>query len=137
MKFTLGTAAQATGKGKTTIHTAIKTGKLSATRNENGSYEIDAAELFRVYEPIKNVQQEHHFEQSRTPTETVLLNQEIAFLKEQLERERFFVAELSKRLDDETSERKKLTLLLTHQSEMNAAKSQKTGKLWDKIFKKR
>ena len=137
MKFTLGTAAQATGKGKTTIHTAIKTGKLSATRNENGSYEIDASELFRVYDPIKNVFEEQHSEQSRTPDGTEILNKEIESLKQKLERERFFVAELSKRLDDETSERKKLTLLLTHQTEMKEAKEKKTGNLWNKIFKKR
>jgi hypothetical protein len=137
MKFTLGTAAQATGNGKTTIHTAIKTGKLSATRNENGSYEIDASELFRVYDPVKNVPQEQVLEQSRTPDGTEILNKEIESLKQQLERERFFVAELSKRLDDETSERKKLTLLLTHQTEMKEAKEKKTGNLWNKIFKKR
>jgi hypothetical protein len=116
---------------------AIKTGKLSATRNENGSYEIDASELFRVYDPVKNVPQEQVLEQSRTPDGTEILNKEIESLKQQLERERFFVAELSKRLDDETSERKKLTLLLTHQTEMKEAKEKKTGNLWNKIFKKR
>jgi hypothetical protein len=76
-------------------------------------------------------------EQSRTPDGTEILNKEIESLKQQLERERFFVAELSKRLDDETSERKKLTLLLTHQTEMKEAKEKKTGNLWNKIFKKR
>lgn len=49
MYFTLQGAADATGKAKTTIQPAIKTGKLSANRNENGSYAIDAAELSRVY----------------------------------------------------------------------------------------
>jgi hypothetical protein len=49
MYFTLQGAADATGKAKTTIQRAIKAGKLSANRNENGSYAIDAAELSRVY----------------------------------------------------------------------------------------
>jgi excisionase family DNA binding protein len=49
MIFTLRTAAQHTGTSKSTILRAIKSGRLSATRLEDGSYEIDAAELERVY----------------------------------------------------------------------------------------
>jgi excisionase family DNA binding protein len=47
--LTLGQAAKLTGLGKTTITRAIKAGRLSATRREDGSYEIDPAELTRVY----------------------------------------------------------------------------------------
>src|SRR3954466_12386355 len=46
---TLGQAARLTGLGKTTITRAIKAGKISATRREDGSYEIDPSELSRVY----------------------------------------------------------------------------------------
>jgi hypothetical protein len=49
MKYTLGTAAKATGKSRTAILRAIKTGKISALKDENGYYQIDASELFRVY----------------------------------------------------------------------------------------
>ena len=49
MIFTLRTAAQHTGTSKSTILRAIKSGRLSATRLEDGTYEIDAAELERVY----------------------------------------------------------------------------------------
>jgi len=38
----------------TAITTAIKNGKLSATKNENGSFEIDPSELFRVYPKKSN-----------------------------------------------------------------------------------
>jgi excisionase family DNA binding protein len=48
--LTLGQAARLTGLGKTTITRAIKAGKLSANRREDGSYEIDPSELSRVYE---------------------------------------------------------------------------------------
>jgi hypothetical protein len=51
MKHTLGTAAIATGKSKSTIHRAVKNGKISAIRCDNGSYEIEPAELHRVYPP--------------------------------------------------------------------------------------
>jgi excisionase family DNA binding protein len=47
--LTLGEAARLTGLGKTTLARAIKAGRLSATRTEAGSYQIDPAELARVY----------------------------------------------------------------------------------------
>jgi hypothetical protein len=49
MSYTLGSAARATGKSKATIHRAIKTGRLSATRTPTGGWSIDAAELQRVF----------------------------------------------------------------------------------------
>lgn len=58
MKLTLGDAARATGISKGTLSKAIKSGKLSAERNEDRSFSIDPAELFRVFpkpvEPVKN-----------------------------------------------------------------------------------
>jgi hypothetical protein len=47
--FTLGTASQATGCAKSTILRAIKSGRLSATRDDIGQWAIDPAELFRVF----------------------------------------------------------------------------------------
>lgn len=49
MSYTLGQAARATGKSKPTIARAIQSGKLSATRGDDGSYVIEPAELSRVY----------------------------------------------------------------------------------------
>lgn len=51
MKYTLSEAAAATGKNKATIQRAIKSGKISALKGENGSYEIDPSELHRVFPP--------------------------------------------------------------------------------------
>ena len=47
MSYTLGEAAKAVEFSKPTLSRAIKSGKLSATRLEDGSYQIDAAELQR------------------------------------------------------------------------------------------
>ena len=44
-------AAQQAGVSKSTILRAIRAGRLSATRTEDGGYAIDPAELFRVYPP--------------------------------------------------------------------------------------
>jgi len=61
MKHTAGTAAKVVGKTKSTITKAIASGKLSAIKNDNGAWEIDASELYRVYPP--------------TPLETVEIEQ--------------------------------------------------------------
>lgn len=47
--LTLGQAAKLAGLGKTTLTRAIKAGRLSANRRDDGSYEIDPSELSRVY----------------------------------------------------------------------------------------
>jgi len=47
--YTLGEAARAAGKTRPAIAKAIKTGRISASRGEDGSYQIDPAELHRVY----------------------------------------------------------------------------------------
>ena len=49
--YTLGTAAKAAGVSKSTIHRAIKRGTISARAKEVGGYEIDPAELHRVFPP--------------------------------------------------------------------------------------
>ena len=52
MFYTLGQAAKATGKSKPTIQRAIKAGRMSAILTDQGHYEIDPAELYRVYPPV-------------------------------------------------------------------------------------
>lgn len=50
MEYTLADAAKAAKVNKSTMFRAIKSGKVSARRLEDGSYRIDAAELARVYD---------------------------------------------------------------------------------------
>ena len=68
MKHTLGTAAKAVGKSKSTISKAISSGKISAHRLPNGSFEIDPSELHRVYPP--NGSETGEVERSATPNKT-------------------------------------------------------------------
>ncbi len=51
MRYTLGTAAKATGKAKSTILRAVKSGVISATKAHEGSYAIEPSELHRVFPP--------------------------------------------------------------------------------------
>jgi Mg/Co/Ni transporter MgtE len=145
-KFTLSQAAKETGKSKSLIHNAIKSGRLSAYKREDGIFEIDASELFRVFE--KNVQERKEEPIIRTESERLerlLYEQKIDSLAQQLEREKQFNRELLSRLDSEAEERRKLTLLLTHHQEQFFSKSEmveakKVGKeqnlLWKKIFRR-
>ena len=48
--LTLGQAARLAKTSKTSIGRAIKGGRLSATRREDGGYAIDPSELARVFE---------------------------------------------------------------------------------------
>ena len=47
--LTLGQAAKVARTSKTTLSRAIKAGRLSAERRDDGSYQIDPAELSRVF----------------------------------------------------------------------------------------
>lgn len=115
--FTLGTAAKATGKSKSTILRAIKSGRMSATKNaaKLNEYNIDPAELFRVFDPLRETVDalvESNDAQPTTGTgDTALqlaaLSAENAVLREYNE-------DLKQRLNIETEDRRKLTLLLTH-----------------------
>lgn len=159
--LTLGQAAKETGKTKTAIANAIKEGRLSATRLESGQYQIDPAELFRVYPPIdqkvasKGLRYETQEEIGGLQRETELLRE----LVEQIKGER---DDLRRRLDNAEAERqreaeareqaaaelRRLTLMLTDQSQhepkpeaVPATHTQPEqeatadkGKLWQKLF---
>jgi hypothetical protein len=49
--FSLRQAATEAGTSKSTILRAINSGRLSASRTDDGGYAIDPSELFRVYPP--------------------------------------------------------------------------------------
>ena len=115
--LTLGQAAKETGYSKTAISRAIKSGRISANRNELGEYQIDPAELFRVY-PV-TISVDTKTEQHTTPKDDSSLHVQIESLREvlrQIEGER---DDLRRRLDEEAAERReaqaKLTALLTYQ----------------------
>jgi len=50
--YTLGAAAKATGKSKATISKALKSGRISGHKGDDGVFHIDPSELHRVYPPI-------------------------------------------------------------------------------------
>jgi excisionase family DNA binding protein len=65
MAYTLGEAAKATGISKASISRAINSGRISAVKNEGGSFSIEPVELHRVYPPKSSATV------SATPPETM------------------------------------------------------------------
>jgi len=88
-ELSLTQAARVTGKSKSTINRAIKSGKLSATRHDDGSYSIDGSELSRVFRIEPNVGAEWvSTALPAEPARTATLEAENAALRAALTRER-------------------------------------------------
>ncbi|MCP4228668.1 MAG: hypothetical protein GY771_00780, partial [bacterium] len=122
----LGQAAKETGKAKATISKAIKSGKLSAIKNDRGGYDIDPAELFRVYPANSNktVDEPPKSERQETPSELVELRAKVNSLQEQSKQAQETVEDLRRRLDESERERRQkdgaLTALLTDQRDRSS-----------------
>jgi hypothetical protein len=116
MKFSLGQAAKETGLDKSTISRAIKSGRLSAQRKEGGGgYEIDPAELFRVFPPASKEQVPPSLPTDAS-TDVLLENRELRIKLEaaaaRIRDKEEEVRDLRRRLDLEGEERRKLTMML-------------------------
>ena len=118
MKYTLNKAAKLSGRAKSTISKAIKDGRLSAGKNKNGGYEIDASELFRVFPiPVEN--------QPEGPQENTRSDSKDRVLEVELEAERKMRERLEAEVDDLRTQRDKWQdqaqrLLLTNQNQTEA-----------------
>lgn len=135
MPYSLKDAATATGTSKPTILRAIQKGKISAEKDANGEWQIDPAELHRVYPAVteRTVPDDvdwNDTQQANSAYETGALRGEVEQLRERLasldldrDRERREatdqIADLRRRLDQAEQERRdkdrQLTALLTDQ----------------------
>jgi len=126
--LTLGQAAEMCGWSKGAISKAIKSGKLSVHEKTKAGFQLDPAEVLRVF-PKKT--ETSPSEQSETPskqsvnsavsTEVNALRQQIATAELERTREREQLTDriesLQQMLADEKSERRQLTALLSDQRE--------------------
>lgn len=101
MGYSLREAAEVCGKSRSTVHRALKSGKLSGSKDDSGEWSIDGAELARVFPWDSNGHGERDAtgQQRATPEASDILSVKVAMLEDQLERERETVADLRKRLD--------------------------------------
>ena len=107
-ELSLSQAAKLTGKSKSTINRAVKTGKLSAARHEDGSYSIDPAELARAFdvEPLEGTKRRD------ADLDGTRLLERITALEAMLNREREISADLQ---EDRDRWRQQASALLTDQ----------------------
>jgi hypothetical protein len=130
MAYSLGQAAKAAGISKTSLHRAIQKGRVSAAKNDNGSYEIEPSELHRVYPPVADEERSDNPDlgQDGTPEtaiQTEVLRREVQLLRERIGDKEAVITDLKERLDQSEQERRdkdrQLTALLTDQSRKPAA----------------
>lgn len=88
--YTLSQAAKATGKSKSVISRAIENGKLSASKDDTGVYQIEPESLFALWpeqaEPLEQNQWNGRTEpEPRSMPSTGVLLQRVSDLEERLE----------------------------------------------------
>lgn len=112
MQYSANQAAELTGKNVATITRAIKSGKLSATKDQSGTWKIDGAELSRVF-PLRtqslqnaDMQNDAKLNQPAKTLDDNALREELATLRERaradsrlLEERANHIGDLQKRLD--------------------------------------
>ena len=141
MSYTLGEAAKATGKSKPTIQRAIKSGKISAIKKDNGSYSIEPSELHRIY-PVKQSDSidDTIVKHNVTPNENTGLQAELDAMRQKLEnanlereRERELMGQqidlYRERLERADKDKDQLTALLTNQDKVTSPRKSFWGKL--------
>lgn len=149
MSYTLGQAAQATGKSKMTIQRVIKKGVISASKTDSGEWKIDPAELHRIFPLItESDTQDRLMLRDDTPSNTSVLQREIEIrderirlIEEQTERERHqsqnTIEDLRQRLNQSEEERRKtqaqLTALLTDQRQQKEETPPPRG-FWQRLW---
>ncbi|MEI6067946.1 MAG: hypothetical protein WCP96_11425 [Methylococcaceae bacterium] len=106
---------------------------MSAKRDTKNQWQIDTAELFRVYPAKPNTT---HNEHNTTPTEHLTTHAQLTQIleKEQLEREReraLLLAQIDDLKTDRDQWRNQATMLLTHQPEPERPVK---SRLYEKLF---
>jgi hypothetical protein len=131
--LTLNGAAKACKKSKSSILEAIQAGRLSANKDDKNQWQIQPSELFRVYPPTEYLPPEQNRDQPSTENHSTTL---LLMLEKERDRERkqlqTTIDDLRHRLDEESAERRKLTVLITHQPEQKP--EQPKSLLWQKLF---
>jgi molecular chaperone GrpE (heat shock protein) len=123
--LTLGQASDECGKHKSTILDAIRKGRLSAKRDEKNQWQIDPAELFRVYPQHQTEQQAQHQVQHQTEHPNTDL---IDALRAQIEQ---LTSQVKREQENADNWKNQATMLLTHQPEPSKPQD---SRLWLKLF---
>jgi predicted site-specific integrase-resolvase len=122
MRLNINQAAKAVGVARSTLYRDIQDGKVSVGKDGRNKPFVDVSELERVYgnvtlsdtsESVLKVQSDTHKKDNKDN----VLQREVDLLREQIDLLKNERDDLRHRLDSESEERRKLTMLLTHQTE--------------------
>ena len=114
MQHTLGSAAKLTGKSKSTLLRAIKSGRMSGSQDTSGNYQIETSELLRVFPATVHGTPD---DAPRTTQRNGAEQAELEGLRALAEERQRTIDDLRRRLDQEGEERRKLMAVLTDQRE--------------------
>lgn len=111
MGYTLGEAAKATGISKASLSRAVGSGRISAIKNEDGSFSIEPVELHRVYPPkstatVASTPVETTRNAPNNPNDASLLQVRLESALEQLRDRDATIDDLRRRLDVADEERR-------------------------------
>ena len=110
MKLSANQAAKEAGIAKKTLLDALKTGRMSAGKNDQGHWEIDTSELFRVF-PKTDANQSPEpkptpHDDTENRIELARLQARLETLEDQLKDRGRMVVFLQEKLDEEARERR-------------------------------
>lgn len=136
MSYTLGNAAKATGKSKTTLHRAIKSGRISASKAEDGSYSIEPAELHRVFPAVTVEVPQALFprnDEEQLSNTLAVLRTQLEYQEKERDRERALLQETIADLrEDRDKWRQQATNLLADQRSEPLAQNRRRWWPWKK-----
>lgn len=120
--LSLTEAAKATGLTRPGLLKAIQSGRISATKNDQGNWQIDPSELFRVYTPVTHISYQAES-----------LNNEHQLIAKELELTRRLLAQTEAERDHLRQSLTQALSLLTHQPETSQKEPSATN---DRLLKK-
>lgn len=134
--LTLGQAAEMCGWSKGALSKAIKSGQMSVHAKTKAGFQLDPAEVLRVFPKKTETQDNEQLETLQKHSGNSVLSAEVEALRQQIatadlertrEREQLTdrIENLQQMLADEKSERRQLTALLSDQREKGAEPQRK------------
>ena len=131
MKLTAGQAAKAAGVSTATITRAIKRGRISAAKDEDGAWQIEPAELHRTFPPVTpQADTQREVQRDVTPLQDGEMRVELARMEERLRaaEERCEAAERDR--DAWRVQAERLTMALPAPASVTAKNGTPKGRNW-------
>jgi len=115
--YTIGQAAEATGKAKSTIKKSIDNNEMSVFEKTSRGFKIEASELDRVFPFLNDERTKNaHKAQTETPIKTIensVLQAKLEAAQQRYEDAEKTIEDYRERLSKSDDERTRLTTLLT------------------------